>query len=123
MRSVKAIDQGQMLGLYTDAFELLLFAVRGDGTAMAFLGAAKEPLRSEKLDGALLPGGTGHPKSSIVTEVDPEGRPSFILTDEEGRTRVRITLTDVGRGAIEFVDADGTVVETWVPERKRRQAP
>ncbi|MDX1632962.1 MAG: hypothetical protein R3234_13915 [Thermoanaerobaculia bacterium] len=114
---------GPMIALDHSTGEGAGFAVRGDGTAMAFLGAEKEPVRSEELDGALLPGGTGQPKSSLVTKVGSDGRPSLALTDEKGRTRVRITLTDEGRGAIEFVDAEGNVVETVVPERERQQAP
>lgn len=92
-------------------------AIRDDGTALSFLGAAKEPLRSDSLDGALLPTGTGHPESAVRTMIGPDGRPSLVLTDRQGRSRVRITLTEEGYGAIEFLDASGDVIESLVPER------
>lgn len=113
---------GPMIALDHPTGEGAGFAVRDDGTALSFLGAAKEPLRSDSLDGALLPGGTGHPESAVRTVIGPDGRPSLVLTDREGRSRVRITLTEEGYGAIEFLDAEGEVVEALVPERDRDPA-
>lgn len=110
---------GPLLALDHPTAEGAGFAVREDGTALSFLGAAPEPARSDSLDGALLPGGTGHPASNIVTRIGPDGRPSLVLTDDEGRGRVRVTVTEEGYGAIEFVNPDGEVVESLVPERRR----
>lgn len=110
---------GPLIALDHPTAEGAGFAVREDGTALSFVGAAPEPARSDALDGARLPGGTGHPASNVVTKVGPDGRPSLVLTDEEGRGRVRVTVTEEGYGAIEFVDADGEVVEALVPERDR----
>lgn len=112
---------GPLLALDHPTAEGAGFALREDGTALSFLGAAPEPARSEVLDGARLPGGTGHPASNIVTRIGPDGRPSLVLTDDEGRGRVRVTVTEEGYGAIEFVDADGEVVESFVPERDREE--
>lgn len=108
---------GPMIALDHPTGEGAGFAIQDDGTALSFLGAAREPLRSDSLDGALLPGGTGHPQSAVRTRIGPDGRPSLVLTDREGRSRVRVTLTEEGYGAIEFLDADGEVVEALVPER------
>lgn len=56
-----------------------------------------------------------------MTRIGPDGRPSLVLTDDEGRGRVRVTVTEEGYGAIEFVDADGEVVESLVPERRGKE--
>lgn len=114
---------GPMIALDHPTGEGAGFAIQDDGTALSFLGAAREPLRSDSLDGALLPGGTGRPESTVRTMIGPDGLPSLVLTDREGRSRVRITLTEEGYGAIEFLDADGDVVESLVPEREEGGSP
>ena len=117
-----ALD-GPLIALDHPTGEGAGFAIRDDGTALSFLAAAKEPLRSDSLDGALLPTGTGRPESAVRTRIGPDGRPSLVLTDRQGRARVRITLTEEGHGAIEFLDADGEVVESLVPERRDGPSP
>lgn len=51
--------------------------------------------------------------------VSAEGTPSIGLPDKQNRTRLRLTITDAGYGAVEFLDADGKVVETFAPEAQR----
>lgn len=52
----------------------------------------------------------------IQMRVAADGTPSIGLHDSEGRTRLRLTLTEEGAGAIQFVRADGSVAEQIVPE-------
>ena len=51
--------------------------------------------------------------------VSADGTPSIGLADKQNRTRLRLTITDAGYGAVEFLDADGTIVETFAPEAQR----
>lgn len=37
------------------------------------------------------------------------------MTDEDGRARLRLTVTGEGHGAIEFLDEDGEVIQTFAP--------
>jgi hypothetical protein len=54
--------------------------------------------------------------------VAADGAPSIALADKQDRPRVRLALTREGYGAIEFLDADGKIVETFAPEgRKAKQ--
>jgi hypothetical protein len=60
-------------------------------------------------------------KTRILMSVAPDGTPSIGLADKQERTRVRLTVTDEGFGAIQFLDANGTVVETLAPERSAKR--
>lgn len=46
-----------------------------------------------------------------------DGTPSIALADTQDRPRLRLTINGEGQGAIEFLDADGRVVDSIVPER------
>lgn len=51
-----------------------------------------------------------------------DGAPSIALQDKQERPRVHLALTSEGYGAIEFLDAEGKVVEVFAPEaRKAKQ--
>jgi len=66
------------------------------------------------------------PAMRTVTRVEmsvaADGTPSIGLADKEDRTRLRLTVTEAGHGAIEFLDANGKVVETFAPEAQRAAA-
>jgi hypothetical protein len=52
----------------------------------------------------------------IRMAVASDGSPSLSLADKQDHPRVRLTVTKDGFGAIEFLDAQGRVVETIAPE-------
>ena len=47
----------------------------------------------------------------------PEGAPILVLNDTHDRPRLRIQVSAAGYGMIEFLDADGRVIEQVAPER------
>ena len=48
--------------------------------------------------------------------VGPDGTPAIALNDKADRTRLRLTVTAEGYGAIEFLDAQGRVIHTLAPK-------
>jgi len=73
--------------------------------------------RSPELGNRLLPGSGAATRISMTVAAD--GAPSIALADKHDRPRVRLALTSEGYGAIEFLDADGKVVETFAPEARK----
>jgi hypothetical protein len=53
--------------------------------------------------------------------VAADGSPSIALADKQNRPRIRLTLTKEGFGAIEFLDAEGKVVDTLAPEARKNK--
>lgn len=87
--------------------------VMPDGAVEFGLNAKPPQPREPTLDNRVVP----HPAvRRIAMNLAADGTPSLDLTDTEGRPRLRLTVTDEGFGAIEFLDADGTVVQTLAPE-------
>jgi hypothetical protein len=80
-----------------------------------FIVNQRGTMRHDPKSGRLLPASDA--KSRIVMSVAPDGTPSIGLADKQERTRLRLTVTDDGFGAIQFLDASGAVVETIAPER------
>lgn len=52
----------------------------------------------------------------IALTVAADGTPAIALADRQDRPRLRLTVTEEGYGAIEFLDAQGKVVQTLAPE-------
>ncbi len=78
--------------------------VDDDGTAGFFINDAPEPEHRE-------------PRAQrFSVEIAHDGTPELALRDTDGRPRLRLTLTDDGAGAIEFLTAGGDVVERIIPE-------
>lgn len=75
----------------------------------------RAPLLREPAIGDRLTPAIGGAKR-ISLDVAADGTPSIALADAQSRPRVRLTVTDEGYGAIEFLDAAGKVVETIAPE-------
>ena len=48
--------------------------------------------------------------------VAADGSPSIALADKQNRPRLRLSVTKEGFGAIEFLDAQGKIVDTLAPE-------
>jgi hypothetical protein len=51
-----------------------------------------------------------------LLSVAPDGTPSIALNDKQSRPRVRVTVTPEGYGALEFLDAEGRVLQSLAPE-------
>ena len=83
-----------------------------DGTAGISIRQRNELVREPRLDDRLLinPGPT-----RFTALVGADGTPSLEMTDEQGRARLRLTVTGEGHGAIEFLDEDGEVIHTFAP--------
>ena len=58
--------------------------------------------------------------SCIRLSVAATGTPSIDLQDKEDRPRLRLTITEQGFGSIEFLDAQGKVVDSLTPELAKR---
>lgn len=87
--------------------------VMPDGAVEFGLNAQPPQVREPTLDNRLVP----HPAvRRIAMNLAADGTPSLNLADTEGRPRLRLTVTAEGYGAIEFLDADGKVVQTLAPE-------
>jgi len=92
-----------------------------DGSVSFQINERPPLVRSPELDNRLLPGiGAA---TRIRMSVAADGAPSIALADKQDRPRVRLALTSEGYGAIEFLNAEGKVVETFAPEARtgRRQ--
>lgn len=87
--------------------------VMPDGAVEFGLNAKPPQPREPTLDNRVVP----HPAvRRIAMNLAADGTPSLNLADTEGRPRLRLTVTDEGFGAIEFLDAEGKVVQTLAPE-------
>lgn len=87
--------------------------VMPDGAVSFGLNARPPQPREPAFDNRLVP----HPAvRRIAMNLAADGTPSLDLADGEGRPRLRLTVTAEGHGAIEFLDADGKVVQTLAPE-------
>jgi hypothetical protein len=84
-----------------------------------FMVNQRGTMRHDPKSGHLLPASDA--KSRILMSVAPDGTPSIGLADKQERTRLRLTVTDDGFGAIQFLDAHGAVVETFAPERDAKR--
>jgi hypothetical protein len=57
----------------------------------------------------------------IKMAVAADGSPSIALADKQDRPRLRLSVTKDGFGAIEFLDAQGKVVDTIAPEALKKK--
>jgi hypothetical protein len=94
--------------------------VMPDGS-VSFIINERPPIRREPaLGNAIAP--APNAMTRVEMRVSADGTPSIGLTDKQERTRLRLTVTDAGYGAVEFLDADGKVVETFAPEAQRARS-
>lgn len=104
---------GPIIALDHGGGEAAGMAVRGNGEALLFMGQRGENITDPRLPGHLLP---SNGPSNLFYVMNPDGSQSLSMTDREGNARLRLTVTEDGFGAIEFLDADGNVVSTLAPE-------
>jgi hypothetical protein len=56
----------------------------------------------------------------IKTDVAADGSPSIALADRQNRPRLRLSVTKEGYGAIEFLDAQGKIIDSIAPEALKK---
>lgn len=88
--------------------------VMPDGSVGLHLNERAPVLREEAIGNRIAPG-IGN-ATRISLDVAADGAPTIALADAQSRPRVHLAVTEEGYGAIEFLDADGNVVETIAPE-------
>ncbi|MGB3394519.1 MAG: hypothetical protein WA956_02215 [Stenotrophomonas sp.] len=103
-----------VLALDHPALDAIGWRVSPDGEVSFSINQAPPLLREPKLDNRLVPGVQAPTRIRMLVAAD--GTPSIALNDKGDRTRLRLTVTDEGYGAIEFLDAEGKVVHTLAPE-------
>jgi hypothetical protein len=94
--------------------------VMPDGSVSFAINERPPIIREPALGNAIVPGVES--ATRIRMDVAADGAPSISLADKQDRPRVRIKVTQEGYGAIEFLDAEGKVVETLAPEADRQRA-
>ena len=87
---------------------------RPDGSASITMQERAPIQREPALGNHSVP--MGNRAARVRLEVAANGTPSIALADKQNRPRVRITVTEAGYGAIEFLDARGKVIHTLAPE-------
>jgi hypothetical protein len=92
--------------------------VMPDGAVSFLINQAPAEVREPALNNRLIPGVAS--PSRIRMNVAADGAPRIELADAQDRARIRLALTSEGYGALEFLDADGRVIDSIVPERARR---
>jgi len=90
----------------------------GPDDSVSFHVNERAPIvRDPALHGHIVPSGGA---SRIMMDVAADGSPSIALGDKQNRPRLRLSVTKQGFGAIEFLDAQGKVVDTIAPEALRK---
>lgn len=88
--------------------------VMPDGSVFFGINQAPPLLREPGLGNSLVPG-IATP-TRIALTVSADGAPAVALNDARDQTRLRLTITPEGYGAIEFLNAAGQVIHVIAPE-------
>lgn len=83
--------------------------VMPDGSVMFAMNGREPMIREPRLGNKLVPGLNA--KSRLSMNLAPDGSPSIELADKEGRPRIRLATGADGAGEIQFLNADGKVVQ------------
>lgn len=109
------VDGGMaVLALDHPAMDAIGWRVSPDGAVSFSINQAPPLVREPALGDRLVPGVETPTRIRMVVAAD--GTPAIALNDKADRTRLRLTVTDEGYGAIEFVNAQGQVIHTLAPE-------
>jgi len=103
-----------VLALDHPAMDAVGWRVSPDGAVSFVINQAPPLVREPELGNALVPGVRTPTRMRLSVAAD--GTPAVALSDRNDRPRVRMTVTDDGFGAIEFLNAAGEVVHTIAPE-------
>jgi len=83
--------------------------VMPDGSIMFAMNGRDAMIREPSLGNKLMPGLNA--KSRLSMNLAPDGTPSIELADKEGRARIRLATGADGAGEIQFLNADGKIVQ------------
>ena len=108
-----------VLALDHPAMDAVGWRVSPDGSVMFAINQAPPLVREPGLDDRLVPGVEA--PTRIKLSVAADGTPAVALSDAGDQPRVRMTITEEGYGAIEFLDAAGTVIHVLAPERDMKK--
>jgi len=112
-------DSAVTFALDHPAQDAIGWRVSPDGDVSFLINQAPELVREPSLGNRLIP---GVPTSTrIKLNVAANGTPTIALADADNRPRVRMTVTEEGYGAIEFLNASGAVIHTFAPEADLKQ--
>lgn len=103
-----------VLALDHPAMDAVGWRVSPDGSVSFVINQAPPLVREPELGNALVPGVRTPTRMRLSVAAD--GTPAVALSDKHDRPRLRMTVTDEGFGAIEFLNAAGEVVHTIAPE-------
>lgn len=114
------VDGGMaVLALDHPAMDAIGWRVSPDGQVSFSINQAPKLIREPALGNALIPGVQAPTRIGLVVGAD--GTPAIALNDKADRPRLRLTVTPEGYGAIEFLDAQGRVIQTLAPEAELRR--
>ncbi len=112
---VADVDGGMaVLALDHPAMDAIGWRVSPDGSVSFTINQAPPLIREPALGDRLVPG--VETSTRIRLSVAADGTPAVALADKADRTRVRMTVTPEGYGAIEFLNAAGEVIHVLAPE-------
>lgn len=109
-----------VLALDHPAMDAIGWRVSPDGEVAFSINQAPPLLREPALDNRLVPGVKTSTRIRMVVGAD--GTPAIALNDKADKTRLRLTVTEEGYGAIEFLNANGEVIHTLAPEAETELA-
>lgn len=109
------VDGGMaVLALDHPAMDAVGWRVSPDGSVSFVFNQAPPLLREPQLDNALVPGVSTPTRLKLGVAAD--GTPTVDLSDKNDQPRLRLTVTEEGFGAIQFLNAAGEVVHAIIPE-------
>lgn len=109
------VDGGMaVLALDHPAMDAIGWRVSPDGSVSFVINQAPPLIRDPGLGDALVPGVLTPTRMELSVAAD--GTPTVALSDKNDKPRVRLTVTEEGFGAIQFLNATGEVIHTISPE-------
>lgn len=109
------VDGGMaVLALDHPAMDAIGWRVSPDGAVSFVINQAPPLIREPGLGDALVPGVQTPTRMRLSVAAD--GTPAVALSDRNDKPRVRMTVTEEGFGAIQFLNAAGDVIHTLAPE-------
>ena len=103
-----------VLALDHPAMDAVGWRVSPDGSISFVFNQAPPLVREPGLGGALVPGVETPTRMRLSLAAD--GAPAVELSDRNDQPRLRLTVTEEGFGAIQFLNAQGQVIHTLAPE-------
>jgi hypothetical protein len=103
-----------VLALDHPAMDAVGWRVSPDGSVSFVFNQGPPLVREPGLGGALVPGVQTPTRMRLSLAAD--GTPAVALSDRNDKPRLRLTVTEEGFGAIQFLNAEGQVVHTIAPE-------